>query len=68
MVRLEPFVVAEVMTGKFCRPLGPVSGSPTSFAVTPVGARSMPSEVFEKIEFRENGEATGVDADARLSR
>jgi hypothetical protein len=38
-----PFEVAEVMTGKFC---SPASASPSSFAVTSFGPRSMPSPPF----------------------
>src|SRR5262245_30051814 len=39
-----------VMTGKFCRLFGPVSGSCASFGVTPLEARSMPRPLLEKIE------------------
>ena len=35
-------LTAEERTGKFCKPLGPVSGSPASFAVMPLLYRSMP--------------------------
>ncbi len=44
--------VAAVNTGKFWRSLAPVSASSASFAVTPPGPRSMPSELFEWIRFR----------------
>src|SRR5579884_2142846 len=44
-------VVAEVTTGKFCRPFGPVSPSPSSFGVTPSSPRSMPSTALSWIEF-----------------
>src|SRR5262245_39618329 len=36
-------------TGKFWRPLAPVSGSPSSFGVRPSGSRSMPRPTFAKI-------------------
>ena len=36
-------------TGKFRRPFGPESPSPTSFAVTPSEPRSIPSPPFPKI-------------------
>ena len=37
-----PPKAADVRTGKFCRVFAPVSASPGSLAVTPVGPRSMP--------------------------
>src|SRR5262249_43694771 len=51
IVTLPTAIEAEVMTGKFCRSLGPVSASQSSFGVTPSPARSMPRPPFEKIEF-----------------
>jgi hypothetical protein len=42
-------LVAEEMTGKFCRLFAPVSGSLPSLAVTPP-FRSMPSPPLEKME------------------
>ena len=39
-------VNAAVSTGKFCNAFDPVSTSPTSFAVTPFGARSIPIPVL----------------------
>ena len=52
-------VLAEVMTGKFWRLLGPVSASPTpSLAVTPSPLkdrlRSMPTPALEKIELMDH--------------
>lgn len=58
MVVVPPEVVAEVITGKFCRLLAPVSVSAGqaagfgSFAVTPSGLRSIPSPVLEWIELK----------------
>ena len=46
---MPPGAVAS--TGKFCRLLAPVSASPTSLAVTPLLARSMPRSVFPSSEF-----------------
>src|SRR5713226_8865879 len=42
---------AAVRTGEFCRLLAPVSGSPASFAVTPIGDRSMPRPALPTIAF-----------------
>ena len=41
---------APCRSGKFCFPLGPVSESPASFSVTPVGERSIPRPVLLSIE------------------
>ena len=49
-VVLEPLVFAELITGKFCRLLGPVSVSPTSLGVTLSLPRSIPRPPFAKIE------------------
>src|ERR671913_1045221 len=43
-------VLAEEITGKFCRLLGPESASPESLALTPSRPRSMPNSPFEKME------------------
>jgi hypothetical protein len=48
---LAPDFSAEVMTGKFWRPFGPVSVSPGSLSVTPSPLMSIPSEPLEWIEF-----------------
>ena len=42
--------IALETTGKFRRPFGPESPSPTSFAVTPSEPRSIPSPPFREIE------------------
>ena len=39
--------------GKFCKALGPTSGSEESLAVTPFDARSIPKPPLAKIEFPE---------------
>ena len=44
-----PFGAAEVISGKFCRLLSPVSTSFGSFEVTPLAPRSMP-KLLSKIE------------------
>jgi hypothetical protein len=56
MVVVPEMVVAEDMTGKFCRRLPPVSVSPASFGVGPLAPKSMPASLpkatpFAKIEF-----------------
>src|SRR5438067_1506055 len=50
IVVIPPLFITEVINGKFCRLLGPVSTSPASFSVTPLAIRSTPRPVFEKIE------------------
>ena len=49
-----PSLAARSMSGKFWRPLGPVSpstGAARSFSVTPSSSRSMPSPRFSRISF-----------------
>src|SRR4030095_7725164 len=46
----EPLVIAELITGKFCRLFGPASASLGSFGVTPSSLRSIPRALLEKIE------------------
>ena len=46
---VAPFDAAELRTGKFCRLFAPVSMSPTSFGVTPAGARSMPRPLLARM-------------------
>src|SRR5207253_7234122 len=50
MVVLPPALVAENITGKFCRLLGPPSRSHESFCVTPSSLRSIPSPALEWTE------------------
>src|SRR6266487_3536801 len=43
-------LVAEVISGKFCRLFGPEIASPGSLGVTPSRPRSMPRRTLERIE------------------
>src|SRR5260370_31475851 len=48
---LPPLGITDVSKGKFWRLFAPVSASRRSFAVTPLGLRSIPRPALEKIEF-----------------
>src|SRR5215207_7523498 len=50
MVTAPDTVLAEVMTGKFCRVLAPVSASPVSLRVTPSLPKSIAIPTLEKME------------------